>query len=217
MVLQWAGPVLVLLTAAAWRDRRARAPIAIAVSAALLFSVSPLKQLRYMQVAIPFLAMTAALGWNRLRAGAPWMRGLATAALVVAIPLGLERAHWLLESKSGAALAAARVISEMRPAPRRLVLEQKWAYGEQLYLGDAVVITELAPRTPLEPDAIAASLTGADAVGLYAADVSGATATAIQSAGFQPCETFVRRGSRTVVLYLPVTTACPVTSDSPRF
>jgi len=220
MVLRWAGPLFLLLAAAAWRDCRVLAPLAIAVSAVVLFSLSPLKQLRYMQVAIPFLAMAAALGWGHLREGTAWRRGLATGAFVLAIPLGLERTFATLRSKSAPALAAAGALAHIDPTPRRIVLEQMWAYGERLYLGDAVEIRDLLPRTPLPAETVAASLPGAEAIGLYAEDVDGAVARTLADAGFRPCAIFERARGRPVILYLPASVACPapgnVTSGPPR-
>src|SRR5215813_10942040 len=56
---RWLGPVLPLLVLAGARDKRTRAPLSIALATLLLFSLSPLKELRYLQVAIPFLAIGA--------------------------------------------------------------------------------------------------------------------------------------------------------------
>src|SRR5712692_4027938 len=137
MALQWAGPVLLFLAAWSWPDRRARTPLAIALAAVILLSLSPVKQMRYLQIAIPFLALSAALGWDRLRQGAWSGRRLATAALLLYPPLELERTLHLLRGKSEAALAASRAIAELRPPARRVALEQMWAYGEKLYLGNA--------------------------------------------------------------------------------
>jgi hypothetical protein len=209
MVLQWAGPIFILLSAVAWRDRRSRIPLAIALSAVVLFSLSPLKQLRYLQVVIPFVALAAALGWSRLHGGSHRQRWLAAAALFLAVPLGLERTLHVLRSKSDAALVAARVLSQIRPEPRCVVLEQKWAYGDRLYLGNTVEIRDLTPRTPLLPGVVRDSAKGADAVALYASDVDEGVARMLSAAGLRRCATFARNRSGEVTLYLPSSGPCP--------
>jgi hypothetical protein len=223
MLLQWAGPLCVLLAVLGWGDRRSRVPLAIAFSSVALFSLSPLKQLRYMQAVIPFLALSAALGWSRLRAQAPRFRRLAAATLVLAVPVGIERTVRTLDQKSEAAIAAARVLSRAAPAPRRVALEQAWAWGERLYLGNGIEIRDLPPRTPLEASSVRASVAGADAAGLYVSDVDGEVARVLFEAGLSPCATFQRGASRPVTLYLSAAIPCPevpasdrVTSGRPR-
>jgi hypothetical protein len=89
-LLFWMPPLYLLLTALGLRDRRIRAPILLMTSIVVLLSLSPNKSLRYLQAAIPFLALSAALGWERL-ASMPRRRWLAVGALVLAVPLGLRR------------------------------------------------------------------------------------------------------------------------------
>ncbi|MEP6994699.1 MAG: hypothetical protein ABI968_09280 [Acidobacteriota bacterium] len=209
MILQWAGPVLVFLLAAAWPDRRARLPLAIALSSVVLLSFSPIKQMRYLQIAIPFLAMAAALGWERLRKATGLARSTAAAALVLSVPLNLERSLHLLRGKSGAALDAVQVITHLQPPPRRVTLEQMWAYGEKLYLGNGVAIRDVTPERPLSAETVAAAASGSDAVALYDSDVDEKAARALARIGFRGCATFARDRSPAVILYLPVERPCP--------
>jgi hypothetical protein len=165
--------------------------------------------MRYLQVAIPFLAMAAALGWERLREGPPRIRWLATAALLVAVPLGLERTLHVLRGKSQAAVDVARALARLDPAPRVVVLEQMWAYGERLYLGKGVLLRDLPPRLPLDGESVEAAARGADAVALYRDDVNAGVRRVLADGGMRPCTVVARGRSAAVVLYLPTARPCP--------
>ncbi len=208
-ILHWAGPASVLLVLAARRDRRLAASLGTALAVAALLSFSPAKSVRYTQLVIPFLCLAAALGWERLRDATREGRVLATVALIVAASLGLERALTLWRDKSAAAILAAGQIHALRPPVRGVALEQMWAYGESLYLGNEVTIRDIRPARPLEPEAVRRAAAGADAVGLYASDADAAVAEALASAGLRRCATFARLASPTVVLYLPESRPCP--------
>jgi len=209
MALQWAGPVLLGLAAWSWPDRRSRAPLAIALSVVVLESLSPVKQMRYLQAAVPFLALAGALGWERLRGQGASGRRLAAAALAVSVVVGLERTAHLLRGKSEAALAAAKTIAAAAPPARRVTLEQGWAYGDRLYLGNSVEIRDLAPRRPLDAESVRAAAAGSDAVALYAADVDAEVERALAISGFRICARFERLRSPAVVLSLPASRPCP--------
>jgi hypothetical protein len=207
-ILHWAGPLLLLLLVPAARDRRVRGPLAIAVMVLVLMSFSPLKSLRFTQASVPFVALAAALGWERLRDTPGWRRMLAAAALVVAVPLGLERTLSLLRDKSQSALEAAQFLHGLAPPVRTVVLEQMWAYGEKLYLGNAVSIRDVAPKRPLPAEPIEAALGGADAVALYDLDVSPDLIGLLAARGFRPCARFQANASLAVTAYLPASRPC---------
>jgi hypothetical protein len=215
MVLQWAGPLLLALSALAWRDRRSRVPLSVALAAIVLFSFSPLKQMRYMQAAVPFLALPAALGWERLRGRAPWRRWAAAAIFPLAAGLGLERTLHTLDRKSQPAIDAAAALASLVPPPRVVALEQMWAYGEKLYLGSAVEIRDLAPRHPLEAGLVRTAVAGADAAAFYREDVDAAVERSLADAGMKPCGTFARGSSAAVVLYVAAPGPCPAATDGP--
>lgn len=207
-ILHWAGPLSLLLLLPALRDRRVRGPLAIAVMILALMSLSPLKSVRFTQACMPFLALAAALGWERLREAPGWRRTLAAAALVVAVPLGLERTLTLLRDKSQSALKAAQFLHGLAPPVRAVVLEQMWAYGEKLYLGSAVSIRDVYPKRPLPPGAVETALEGADAVALYERDVSPNLARLLAGRGFNPCARFQANASLAVAVYLPPDRPC---------
>lgn len=207
-LLRWLGPLFPLLILVAWRDRRARLPLAVSLLAVVLLSFSPLKELRYLQICMPFLALAAALGWERLHKAPGWRRALAAGALVVAVPLGLERTLTLLRDKSQSALEAAQFLHGLAPPVRTVVLEQMWAFGEKLYLGNAVAIRDVYPKRPLPLPPVEAALDGADAVALYERDVSPDLARLLAGRGFAPCARFQANASLAVAVYLPPDRPC---------
>ena len=196
-ILRWAGPVCLLLLWPARRDRRIRLPLLFLAAIVVRF-----RQLRYMQAAIPFLALAAAVGWERLRASGIAGRRLAAAALLVAAGLGLERAVALLADKSQSATAAARAIARLSPAPRIVALEQAWAYGDRLLIGNGREIRDFSPARPLDPVTVAKAAGPADVLGLYTLDTSPPLLDAIAGMGFRESARFHRDSSKEVILYL---------------
>ena len=207
--LHWAGPLVLLLLLPAARDRRIRAPLAIAAAILALMSLSPLKSLRFTQASIPFLCLAAALGWERLRVSPGWRRVLAASALVIAVPLGLERTLSLLNDKSQSAIDAAGFLHALTPPARTVALEQMWAYGEKLYLGDTVAIHDLVPKRPLAPEPVAAALEGAEAAALYDLDVGPDVTRLLAERGFTRCTHFQRHAAPAVTVYVPSSRPCP--------
>ncbi|HYX21571.1 MAG TPA: glycosyltransferase family 39 protein [Thermoanaerobaculia bacterium] len=203
-VLGWAGPALVLIAAFGARDRRAWTPLLVALAAVVLLSFSPVKRPRYLQAAVPFLAMAAGLGWERLRRRRGW---LATAALVAAAALGLERTLHMLRHKSMAAAAAAAALSAMTDPPRVVVLEQSWAYGGALAFPPGTEIRDITPRRALRADALRSVARGADVVALYAEDLA-EPADRLLGEAFRPCATLRVPDSPDVVVFLPSSRAC---------
>lgn len=209
MALQWAGPALLLLAVASCKDRRAAPPLSIALSFALLLSFSPLKEMRYLQICIPFLALAAALGWERLRGGSIVSRTIAAAALALSLPLGVERTLHLLRHKSQSAVEAAALLARVQPPARVVALEQAWAYGEKLYLGNAVTIRDVRPQRPLSAGVVRSAAEGADAACLYRSDVREDTVRELARLGLRDCATLRRDASPAVALYLTANRPCP--------
>jgi Alg9-like mannosyltransferase family len=189
--LHWAGPILLLLLIPAWKERHARPAIAVFASIVALMSLFSHKEFRYLQAAIPFLALAAAAGWERLRIRGP--RFLATAALVLAVPYGIERSVNLLSNRSAAETDAARFIRSLRPATRTLAFEQMWAYGEHLYLGNGVEIREIELSRPLRPRAIREAASGADVAAVYARHLDDAGRRELEELGFRQIARFKKQ------------------------
>jgi hypothetical protein len=199
--LRWAGPLLLLLAALGWRDPRGRRAILLFGGTVLLLSIFRFKAWRYLQSAIPFLALAAAAGWERLRERSPAGRWLATAALLLAVPVGLERAVTLLRDKSQSAILAARHIAARLPDARVVALEQDWAFGGRLYLGNRPEIRDIPVSRPLAPEAVREKATGADAVAIYSKDSSPQVRALLEEMGFREDARFRRDASREVVVY----------------
>jgi hypothetical protein len=157
------------------------------------------KTFRYLQAAIPFLCIAAAVGVARLWDDPRIGRRLGITAIAISIPYGFTRTLSLLRGKSQAAVAAIRTIEPT--GPRILVLEQSWAYGDRLYVSDATQIRDVPPSRPLPPEALAPLLPGADWVGLYAKDLQPAMTRLLAAAGYRPAGRFSRDESLTVMLF----------------
>ena len=201
MVPQWAGPLLVLLLILAWRKPESRVFVAIAASFAAILSFSGLKELRYLQVCVPFLCVAGAVGWERLRTMNRAGRWAAGAVLVLVMPLGLARTLPILRSKSASAIEAARYLASVSDL-RSVVLEQEWAYGDRLYLGNDIVIADVRPSRPLRIAVVAPLLGEADGAAFYERDVSEPLREELVRRGFRPGPTFSREASEPVSVFL---------------
>jgi hypothetical protein len=138
----------------------------------LLLSLVHHKELRYLQGAVPFLAILLAAG-----AAALWRRGWrrsTVALLAVSLILSLNTARAVLSRRSIAAVAAARALRD-RPAVRAVALSQAWAYGNHLFFAKDVTVLDLA--TPPLPGEVETAAPHADAMCLFAADLAGAPQT----------------------------------------
>ncbi|MDQ6893237.1 MAG: hypothetical protein M3167_11240 [Acidobacteriota bacterium] len=189
-ILRWLGPILLLLILYGARIRRYRPALVLGAGIVILMSCFAHKEWRYLQAAVPFLAMAAAGGWERLRERG--LRAVAAAALLLSLPYGLERASATLGDRVASGLAAARYVRAMRPPPRVLALEQTWAYGEHLWLGNAVEIREIEYNKPFRAGAIRQAAAGADVVGAYAQHVDRASLEELAALGFRPLVSFPR-------------------------
>jgi hypothetical protein len=90
-----------------------------------------------------------------------------------------------------------------------VALEQAWAYGDRLYLGNGVEIRDLPPTRPLDRARVREAAENADAVALYAADLDSTVEQTLAEGGFRRCTAYERLRSPPVLLYRPVTLPCP--------
>ena len=164
-ILFWLTPTLFPALAFAWRERRVRWAWAFLAIPLVMLSLIAHKELRYLQGAIPFLALLGGAGFVRL--AQRW--GRVPAAVLFVLTIGVE-AHGadVLTGKSMAAVASARLLAA-DPSVRVVALSQSWAYGGQLYLGNRVEVRDVP--TPPDPRTLISALAGADRVGLYLADI----------------------------------------------
>lgn len=145
------------------------------------------KELRYLQVVIPFVALLAAYGFTI----APWRRAIAVALLVLAFPLALGRIGTVAR-RTNNAVDAALWIAQQRP--KGVALSQGWAYGGRLFLGNAPIIADIG----IPPDAmrISALAPNIEYVAVYSSEVD---TRAMQR--FAHSRTFEGRGGRAVTVF----------------
>ncbi|MBV8544539.1 MAG: hypothetical protein JO093_05725 [Acidobacteria bacterium] len=207
-IVRWCSPALLPLL---WYARRSRA-IWFIVIPLIVFSAIKHKELRYLQVMIPFLCIAAAIGFTRLgarascppdlagaerdpqRAGRPRSQ-VAVALVAISIVWDLHGLR-LLTRKSQPSVMAAQWIAS-NPAIHSIAASQLWSYGDKLYLGDKIAMSDVG--TPPEK----LSEVNADAVGLYETDLDVPSRTeALRANGYAPVRTFRDGPARPVVLFM---------------
>jgi hypothetical protein len=199
-VLQWAGPAAVILAFCAWSRREARAALLLLALVVSGYSLFAYKAYRYLQAAIPLLAIVMASGcaWllgSELR----WRRWAGGLLAALAVAWSAERTVSLMRERSMDAVDASLFLRTR--APRAVVIEQPWAWGEQLVLGDRVEIRNLPPRSPMQ--LTPALLEGQDAAGFYEQDLSSSDLEVLRRAGFRQAGRFARYRKPVVVFARP--------------
>ncbi len=174
-----------------------RLPAGMIGAIVVLLSLFRYKQYRYLQAAIPFIAIAAALGWDRLRSRVP---RIAAVALALAAFYGGVASVLLLRGKSQPAVAAARSLTQRNPPPRLVALEQAWAYGERLYLPHAR-IRDVPPSRPLDPSVVMEAVDGVDAAAFYSTDLDLSSRDALARVGLREDGTFHRDDGKPVTVF----------------
>ena len=139
----------------------------------ILLSALPHKEERYLVPAMPFAAILAGLGYQRLlersrkpalRPGASTWRVWVTLALALAVVLELDGFRF---RRSEAAVHGARLIAALGPA-RVVALEESWRAGGRLYLRETRAVLDIEPDAVTTAERLEQFLTssGADSVGL---------------------------------------------------
>ena len=181
-ILQWAGPVAVVLALAAIRRPVARMPLLLLGLVVLGYSLFAYKAFRYVQAAIPLLSIVMAVGAAGLLAARRLAVRAAGWALIALAPAwGIERSLSLLGEKSRTAVDAALWMRTLEP--RRVLLEQQWAYGGSLTFGNGVTIVDRAPERPM--GLAGAELGGVDLAAFYERDLVDADREALGTAGLR--------------------------------
>jgi hypothetical protein len=186
---RWLAPTLL---PALWLARRHRLWWFVLVPL-VAFSAVRHKELRYLQVMIPFVMIIAASGlailWRR-------HRGLAIALLAISIAWNLYGIRYFAR-KSQPAIMAARALGA-DPAVHTVVLSQMWSYGDRLYLGERMQVRDVG--TP--PRDLDRALPGADAAALWETDLDdAAVVAALHAHGFGAVSTYRDGLARAVVLF----------------
>ncbi|MEO8197174.1 MAG: hypothetical protein ABI689_10665 [Thermoanaerobaculia bacterium] len=199
-VLRWLSPAVI---GGLWFFRRRRVPWALAafvVLPLLALSVVPHKELRYLQGVLPFLCALGGIGLAGL-----WRDGRRSGVVTLcALSLAWSAVQLrFLEKKSMAAVAAARYLTETRPAGSALAVQQPWAYGDRLILPVSFRVRELP--MDLEHDGLGHDFSGVAIVALYADRLTPSVAQALAAAGLCAERQFAWGRSRAVSIY----SACP--------
>jgi hypothetical protein len=174
---------------------------------AWLFVVLPLailsyvhhKELRYLQGVIPFACAVCAAGAMKLWESG-WRR-TTVALLILTAGWGLVRLSFLADKTMPSVLAARALAGDA--SVRTFAGVQLWGYGDLLYFGNGRVLRDIPyPTAPTDVERLAA---GADAIGLYAGDLSrdAQVQAVLDRLGFCVWRDFSFRGSKAVRVLRP--------------
>ncbi|MEA2414749.1 MAG: mannosyltransferase 3 [Thermoanaerobaculia bacterium] len=185
-IVRWCSPALLPLL---WYARRSRA-IWFIVIPLIAFSAIKHKELRYLQVLIPFLCIAAAIGFASIR-----NRRIAVALVAISIVWDLHGLRYLARKSQPSVMAAQWIASN--PSIRSIAASQLWSYGDKLYLGDKMAMSDIG--TPPEN----LSEVNADAVSLYETDLDvPSRVDALRANGYTPVRTFRDDPARAVVVFM---------------
>jgi hypothetical protein len=185
-ILRWCSPALLPLL---WYARRSRA-IWFIVIPLIAFSAIKHKELRYLQVMIPFLCIAAAIGFVSMRS-----RRIAVALAAISMLWNLHGLRYVARKSQPSVMAAQWIASN--PSIRSIAASQLWSYGDKLYLGDRMAMSDVG--TPPEH----LSEVNADAVALYETDLDvPSRVDALRANGYAPVRTFRDDPARAVVVFM---------------
>jgi hypothetical protein len=178
-------PLLVPL----WMARRHRLWWFVGVPL-IAFSLVRHKELRYLQVLIPFVMILEAIGLAKLprRWGVP--------LLAVSLLWNAWGLRYFARKSMPAVLAAEAMSAE--PTVGNVVLSQLWAYGDRLYFGSRIAVGDVGSP----PRNLAAALRSCDTVSLWETDLDDPSILALLRAnGFTQWRTFRDGAARAVVVF----------------
>jgi hypothetical protein len=185
-IVRWCSPALLPLL---WYARRSRA-IWFIVIPLIAFSAIKHKELRYLQVIIPFLCIAAAIGFTAMR-----NRRIAVALVAISIVWDLHGLRYLARKSQPSVMAAQWIASN--PSIHSIAASQLWSYGDKLYLGDNMAMSDVG--TPPEN----LSEVNADAVALFETDLDvPSRVDALRANGYAPVRTFRDDPARAVVVFM---------------
>lgn len=190
-IVRWCSPALLPLL---WFARK-KARWSFIVVPLIALSIVKHKELRYLQVLIPFLAIASGIGFGILfQRSRKWAMSL----LVIALIWDLHGLRYF-RRKSMPAVDAARVLAADARV-HNVAVSQIWAYGGDLYFGKRIALRELG--TP--PQGLERMIVGADAVSIYETDLDHPELiTTLRAHGFAPWRTFRDGPARAVVVFKP--------------
>ena len=185
-LVRWCSPAMLPLL---WFARRSRA-VWFIVLPLLAFSAIQHKELRYLQVMIPFLCIAAAIGFASMR-----NRRIAMALVAVSMLWNLYGLRYFTRKSQAAVMAAEWMASN--PSIHSIAASQLWAFGDKLYLGDRMPMSDVGtPPEHLES-------VNADAVAMYETDLDvPSRVDALRANGYAPVRTFRDGPARAVVVFM---------------
>jgi len=185
-LVRWCSPAMLPLL---WFARRSRA-IWFIVIPLLAFSAIQHKELRYLQVMIPFLCIAAAIGFTSIR-----NRRIGMALVAISMLWNLYGLRYFARKSQPAVMAAQWMATN--PSIHSIAASQLWAFGDKLYLGDRMPMSDMG--TP--PEHLEA--VNADAVALYETDLDvPSRVDALRANGYAPVQTFRDGPARAVVVFV---------------
>jgi hypothetical protein len=188
-LVRWCSPLLLPLL---WYARRSRA-IWFVIIPLIAFSAVKHKELRYLQVLIPFLMIAAAIGFASLHRQ---HRRVAISLVAISLVWSLYGMRYFAR-KSQPAVEAAQWLAA-NPDIHSVAVSQLWAYGDKLYFGDRMGQSDLG--TP--PDGLKGDVS-ADAVALYETDLDvPERLERLRVRGYAPVRTFRDGPARAVVVFM---------------
>jgi hypothetical protein len=184
-IFRWCSPALLPLL---WFGRKSKAVWYVGIPL-IAFSAVRHKELRYLQVMIPFLCIAAAIGFAKMR-----NRGVAMLLVAISAIWDLHGLRYFARKSQPAVMAAQWIAAN--PAIHSMAAPQLWAFGDKLYLGDGIGMSELGtPPEHLEN-------VQADAIALYETDLDVASRLdALRANGYVPVRTFRDDPARAVVIF----------------
>jgi hypothetical protein len=194
----WLPLTLLPLLFVAARRGEARRVISFVVLPLIILTAIFHKELRYLQILVPFALLLSARGFS-LWYAQPARRRLAVILLALAFPLALARIGTAAR-RSTNAVDAALWMSHRQPSA--LALSQAWAYGGRLFLGNTVAIEDIG--IPPKRERIAATASSVTAIALYSSDVDAPIAASLGQGGLTQKMEFADRGGRAVTVFFGV-------------
>ncbi|MEA2163835.1 MAG: mannosyltransferase 3 [Thermoanaerobaculia bacterium] len=188
-LVRWCSPLLLPLL---WYARRSRA-IWFVIIPLIAFSAIKHKELRYLQVMIPFLMIAAAIGFASMYRR---HQRLAIALVAISVLWNVYGIRYFAR-KSQPAVEAAQWLAS-NPNVHSVAVSQLWAYGDKLYFGDRIGQADLG--TP--PEGLSDPIS-ADALALYETDLDVPSRVArIRQLGYSSVRTFRDDPARAVVVFM---------------
>jgi hypothetical protein len=185
-IVRWCSPAMLPLL---WYARRSRVLWFIVIPL-VAFSAIKHKELRYLQVMIPFLCIAAAIGFASMR-----NRRVAVALVAVSMLWHLYGLRSFARKSQPAVMAAQWMASN--PSIHSIAGSQLWAFGDKLYLGDRMAMSDVG-TPPERLDAV-----HADAVAMYETDLDvPSRVEALRANGYAPVRTFRDGPARAVVVFM---------------